>query len=57
MNKNSRPSNTEADGPIMASYTLNKKLLVMTATSTYRVRIRKRHRDKGKPPLAILRKL
>jgi hypothetical protein len=44
----------EADGPITTVFTLKGKLFARTATSTYRVRIRKRWRDKNKPPLAIL---
>lgn len=37
------------DGPITASWIVRGKLYAATATTTYRVRLRKRWRDKNKP--------
>lgn len=47
----------EADGPIIGGLIFTGKLYVMTANNTYKVRIRKRWRDKNKPPLAQLVKM
>lgn len=42
----------EADGPITHSLILNEKMYIFTKTSTYRVRLKKRNRDKNKDHLA-----
>ena len=49
------PIATETEGKITAVFKMKGKLYVTTADRTYRVRIRKRWRDKNKPPLALFR--